>query len=68
MYRWHADNPVTFTRYLKYTLEHGTADDRPDCYYSVAYWYQTEPYTDFPPLPPVVDRSTELETLWRRNH
>ncbi len=67
MYRWHADNPVTFTRYLKYTLEHGAADDRPDCYYSVAYWYQTEPYTDFPPLPPVADRSTQLETLWRRN-
>jgi D-arabinan exo alpha-(1,3)/(1,5)-arabinofuranosidase (non-reducing end) len=59
VYRWHADNPIAFTRYLKHTLEHGTADDRADCYYSVAYWYQTEPYTDFPALPPVLERSTE---------
>ncbi len=30
MYRWHADNPVTFTRYLKHTIEHGHANDRGD--------------------------------------
>lgn len=58
VYRWHADNPVTFSKYLKHTLEHGSANDRADCYYSVAYWYQTEPYTDFPALPPVAERST----------
>jgi D-arabinan exo alpha-(1,3)/(1,5)-arabinofuranosidase (non-reducing end) len=63
MYRWHADNPVTFTHYLKHTLEHGTANDRADYYYSVAYWYQSEPYTDFPTLPPVEERSTKLKTV-----
>jgi hypothetical protein len=56
LYRWHADNPVTFRKYLKYTIEHGHANDRADCFYSVAYWYQTEPFTDFPPLAPVADR------------
>lgn len=55
-YRWHGDNPVTFTRYMKHTLEHGHANDRGDNWYSVGYWYQDEPYTDFPPLPPVAGR------------
>ena len=55
-YRWHGDNPVTFTRYLKHTMEHGHANDRGDNFFSVCYWYQDAPYTDFPPLPPVADR------------
>jgi hypothetical protein len=25
LYRWHADNPVTFNRYLRHTMEHGHA-------------------------------------------
>jgi hypothetical protein len=57
LYRWHADNPVTFREHLKYTIEHGHANKRADCFYSVAYWYQTEPFTDFPPLPPAADRN-----------
>jgi hypothetical protein len=57
LYRWHADNPVTFREHLKYTIEHGHANNRADCFYSVAYWYQTEPFTDFPPLPPAADRN-----------
>lgn len=61
LYRWHSDNPVTFTRYLKHTIEHGTANDRADNFYSVAYWYQSEPYTDFPELPPVGDRFVRLQ-------
>jgi len=61
LYRWHADNPVTFRKYLKYTIEHGHADDRADNFYSVAYWYQTEPNIDFPALPPVEDRRVMLK-------
>jgi len=61
LYRWHADNPVTFTKYLKHSMEHGHANDRADCFYSVAYWYQTRPYTDFPALPPVRDRIPALK-------
>ncbi len=55
-YRFHGDNPVTFTRYLKHTMEHGHGNDRGDNYYSCCYWYQDQPYTDFPPLPPVAER------------
>ncbi len=61
LYRWHADNPVTFRKYLKYTMEHGHANDRGDCFYSVAYWYQTEPFTDFPSLPPASNRNPMLK-------
>jgi hypothetical protein len=55
-YRFHGDNPVTFTRYLKHTMEHGHANDRGDNFYSCAYWYQDQPATGFPPLPPVAQR------------
>jgi Protein of unknown function (DUF2961) len=61
VYRWHADNPVAFDSYLKHTIEHGHANDRADCFYSVGYWYQAEPYTDFPALPVVADRTIELK-------
>jgi len=61
LYRWHADNPITFRKYLKYTIEHGHSNDRADNFYSVAYWYQTEPYTDFPQLPRVEDRIPSIK-------
>jgi hypothetical protein len=56
VYRWHGDNPVTFNTYLKHTIEHGHANDRGDNFYSVCYWYQAEPYTDFPALPSASSR------------
>jgi D-arabinan exo alpha-(1,3)/(1,5)-arabinofuranosidase (non-reducing end) len=56
IYRFHLDSPITFTKSLRATIEHGHANARSDNYYSVAYWYQTEPHTPFPPLPPVEDR------------
>jgi hypothetical protein len=59
-YRWHGDNPVTFERYLKHTIEHGHANDRADDFYSTAYWYQSAPNTDFPMLPPVDERAARL--------
>jgi len=60
VYRFHLDSPITFTKSLRATIEHGHADDRADNYYSVAYWYQTEPHAPFPPLPPVEDRLPRL--------
>jgi hypothetical protein len=56
MYRFMLASPITFTKSFKATIEHGTADDRSDNFYSVAYWYQTEPHAPFPPLPPVEER------------
>jgi hypothetical protein len=61
-YRWHGDNPVTFERYLKHTMEHGHANDRGDNFFSVAYWYQSTPYTAFPALPPVETRIPVVKT------
>lgn len=63
VYRWHADNPVTFTRSLKHTIEHGHANHRADSFYSVGYWYQSEPFTDFPPLPPATERLPSLKAV-----
>jgi hypothetical protein len=61
-YRWHGDNPVTFERYLKYTIEHGHANDRGDNFFSVGYWYQAAPYTDFPAMPPLEARIPKVRT------
>lgn len=55
-YRFHGDNPVTFAKALKHTMEHGHANDRGDNFYSCAYWYQDRPFTEFPALPPVEQR------------
>jgi hypothetical protein len=46
---------------MKATIEHGHANDRSDNFYSVAYWYQTEPHMPFPPLPSMDDRIPTLE-------
>ena len=62
-YRWHGDNPVTFQRYLRHTMEHGHANDRGDNFFSVGYWYQSEPYTDFPALPPLAERIPRVRTV-----
>jgi hypothetical protein len=56
LYRFHLDQPIPFTKSLKATIEHGTADDRSDNFYSVAYWYQSLPHAPLPALPPVEDR------------
>ena len=56
LYRFHLDSPITFQKSLRATIEHGTSDDRGDNFYSVAYWYQTEPHAAFPKLPAVDER------------
>jgi hypothetical protein len=56
VYRFHLDSPITFTKSLRATIEHGHANHRSDNYYSVAYWYQTEPHAPFPGLPSVDQR------------
>lgn len=63
VYRFHLDSPITFTKYMKATIEHGHANDRSDNFYSVAYWYQTEPHMPFPPLPSMDDRIPTLEIV-----
>lgn len=51
VYRFHLDSPIPFTKSIRATIEHGHANDRGDNFYSVAYWYQSEPHGTFPVLP-----------------
>jgi len=51
-YRWHIQDPIPFTRQLRFDIEHGGTNDAPGTdYSSVAFWYQTHPHAPFPPLP-----------------
>src|SRR5438105_5754006 len=63
VYRFHLDSPIPFSKSLRATIEHGHANHRSDNYYSVAYWYQTEPHAAFPPLPPVDARIPKLQPV-----
>lgn len=56
VYRFHLDSPITFTKSLRATIEHGHANVRSDNYFSVAYWYQGEPHAAFPALPTLEQR------------
>jgi len=60
LYRFHLDSPIPFTKSIKATVEHGHANTRSDNFYSVAYWYQSEPHAPFPPLPTVQERLPRL--------
>jgi len=63
VFRFHLDSPIPFTKSLRATIEHGHANHRSDNFYSVAYWYQTEPHGSFPPLPPVEQRIPRLQPV-----
>jgi hypothetical protein len=63
VYRFHLDSPITFTKSFRATIEHGHANHRSDNFYSVAYWYQTEPHAQFPTLPAVEQRLPRLQPV-----
>jgi hypothetical protein len=63
VYRFHLDSPIPFSKSFKATIEHGHANGRSDNYFSVAYWYQTEPHAPFPALPPVEDRLPRVRAV-----
>ena len=60
VYRFHLDSPIPFTKSLRATIEHGHANHRSDDFFSVAYWYQTEPHAAFPALPPLDQRIPKM--------
>ena len=50
-YRWHTESPIAFEKSIRVTMEHGHANHRSDDFFTVAYWFQTEPHAEFPALP-----------------
>lgn len=56
LYRWHTEGPLAFEKSIRVTIEHGHGNCRSDDFYSVAYWYQTEPHAPFPALPAAESR------------
>jgi hypothetical protein len=56
VYRFHLDSPITFTKSLRATIEHGHGNHRSDNFFSVAYWYQSEPHAVFPTMPALEQR------------
>ena len=51
MYRWYVADPIRFDRSIRWTIEHGHANNFENGYASVAMWYQDEPHAPFPALP-----------------
>jgi hypothetical protein len=52
MYRWYVADPIRFQHSLRWTLEHGHANNFGNGYASVAYWCQKPIAAEFPALPP----------------
>jgi hypothetical protein len=50
-YRFHIPDPITFRKRIKFSFEHGHANDSVVRFTSTAYWYQTEPHQPQPALP-----------------
>jgi hypothetical protein len=63
VYRFHLDSPITFTKSLRATIEHGHANVRSDNFFSVAYWYQSEPHAAFPALPGLEQRIPRIYSV-----
>jgi hypothetical protein len=59
MYRWYVPDPIHFTRSLRWTIEHGHANNFACGYTSVAYWYQ-EPAAELPALGPAAEIALNL--------
>ncbi len=42
-YRYHIQDPISFKKSIKVTIEHGHNNNRSDDWSTTAYWYQTKP-------------------------
>jgi D-arabinan exo alpha-(1,3)/(1,5)-arabinofuranosidase (non-reducing end) len=56
LFRWFVHDPVRFQKSIRWTIEHGHANNFENDYSSVAYWYQLEPHAPFPRLPAPQER------------
>lgn len=68
MYRWYFHDGIRFKKKIKWTIEHGHANNFENDYTSVAYWYQKEPH-EFPAIPKLEHRIPRMppnfEILWK---
>ena len=55
-YRYHVEDPIRFSKSLRFSIEHGHANNVEGDWSSTAYWYQTEPHLTFPTLLAVEQR------------
>ena len=56
MYRFFITDPIRFKKSIRYTIEHGHANNYENDYSSVGYWYQFEPHKIFTPSLNEADR------------
>ncbi|MCC7145703.1 MAG: DUF2961 domain-containing protein [Phycisphaeraceae bacterium] len=49
-YRFHVEDPIYFEKSLRFSIEHGHANDRMGDWTSTAYWYQINRSTPLPDL------------------
>lgn len=78
MYRWYMHDPISFKRSIRWTIEHGHANNFANDYSSVAYWYQrgrAEPLPALPdregllpPLPEIYEEAREAAFAWMAAH
>jgi hypothetical protein len=63
-YRFHIEDPVTFEKSIRVSIEHSHANSASDDYSSVAYWYQKEPHKVWAPMASAKDRIPRPDWLW----
>ncbi len=55
-YRYHIQDPISFRKSIKVTIEHGHNNNRSDDWSTTAYWYQTMQHKPFAEILPVEER------------
>lgn len=72
MYRWYIHDTIRFKKKIRWTIEHGHANNFENDYSSVAFWYQKEPHKVLPSLPAVKDRIPRMvenyDEIWKYSH
>lgn len=71
MYRFFLVDPIRFLKSIRYTIEHGHANNFENDYSSVAYWYQMEPHQRLSILPakdrtPLLHSAGEKEVIGKQ--
>ena len=56
VYRFHLEDPITFEKSIRASIEHGHANNLTLDLASIAYWYQAEPHQPFPHILPKAQR------------